>query len=499
MMTSCDLPELGIGIVYSSGLEPLLLESGEDLVTVVEVEPQTVWHYAPGTEQPYALNEEARDRLHRLPQAKLVHGVGFPVGGTHPPDRRHIPPLVEAIQTLGSPWASEHLGFNRAVGPRGAFNTGFLLPPLQTPAGVEAAAASVRAVADRLPVPFAIETGVSYLQPRPGEMSDGAFMAAVAEAADCGILLDIHNLWANEQNGRQPVENFFAEIPRDRVWEVHIAGGIEYHEYWLDAHSGAIPEPLLPLARQLLPMLPNLRAIIFEILPVFVARLGLDGVRAQLEIVRDLWEHRKARAPIDRETPGTRPALDAVRQNASIEVPSPRAWEDALGALVIGTDPDVEEPLVAELRADPGVEILQKLVWDFRAGTIVDTLKLTCRLLLLYGGEPFMRELLSTFFRTSPPELFGSAEADAFASYLEARAYDVPYLPEVVGFEHAALRVLTDEESRVVPFRYEPKALLGALAQGRLPDAPPEGSYEVEVTPDASPDRSILEPLLGSM
>jgi len=89
-------------------------------------------------------------------------------------------------------------------------------------------------VAPHLPVPFAVETGVNYLQPCAGEMSDGAFVAAVAEAADCGIVLDLHNLWANETERPPAGGAVLAELPLERIWEVHLAGGSEFQGYWLD-------------------------------------------------------------------------------------------------------------------------------------------------------------------------------------------------------------------------------------------------------------------------
>ena len=101
---------LGVGIVYAPGLEPLL-EEGLDVVPVLEVEPQTLWQELPGAAQSYRVDRETLDRLAALPQAKLVHGVGFPVGGSRAPDERSLPPLLETIEVLEAPWASEHLGF----------------------------------------------------------------------------------------------------------------------------------------------------------------------------------------------------------------------------------------------------------------------------------------------------------------------------------------------------------------------------------------------------
>ena len=271
------LPDLGVGIVYFPGLDALF-RANASLVDVIEIEPQTLWRCRAAGR--YEADRDVVAGIAALPQRKLVHGVGCPVGGSVPPEEEQIALFVEAICDFGAPWASEHLSFNRAYGKAGAFNAGFLLPPLQTPDGAEAAAASARALATRLPVPFAVETGVNYLRRRDGEMSDGAFVAAVAEDADCGILLDLHNLWANQRNGRQPVREFLSEIPLERVWEVHLAGGFPYAGYWLDAHSGAMPPELAELARELVPLLPNVHAILFEMLagrPAFGGRHALAG------------------------------------------------------------------------------------------------------------------------------------------------------------------------------------------------------------------------------
>ena len=55
--------------------------------------------------------------------------------------------------------------------------------------------------------------------------------------------------------------------PLDRVWEVHLAGGMMLGDYYLDSHSDAIPMELLEIATQVIPRLSNLGALIFEILP----------------------------------------------------------------------------------------------------------------------------------------------------------------------------------------------------------------------------------------
>jgi hypothetical protein len=268
------------------------------------------------------------------------------------------------------------------------------------------------------------------------------------------------------------VREFVAELPLERVNEVHIAGGLEHGGYWLDAHSGRIPEPLLELASWVVPQLPNLGAIIFELLAPYLEPLGLDGVTEEVSKLARIWDLRGSAAAHHVASP-------RVDEPPAI---SPREWEDALGALVIGRAPS--SPLALGLADDPGIPILRELVANFRSGMIVDALRLTSRLLLLAGGERLMPELLSGFFASSPPQLFASAEAEAFAAYVRARELSIPHLDEVLAYECASLRVLLHGAPEQVEFGHEPYAVLVPLVEGRLPDSLPPGDFVVDVRPD---------------
>jgi hypothetical protein len=388
-----------------------------------------------------------------------------------------MPLLREVADELDAAWVSEHLSFNQASWDGRDFTTGFLLPPRQTWAGVEAAVGSIRSVAGKLTVPFAIETGVNYLRPRDGELRDGQFVAEVALSADCGILLDLHNIWANERNGRQTVDAFLADLPLDRVWEIHVAGGEEQDGFWLDAHSGPVPPAVLDILMQLVPALPTLGAIVYEIFPSYLFTVGLDEVRRQVEILRVAWQ---ARAPLPTAVPG-RICGQQTRSVSSAQ--SPREWEDTLGALVVGHK--VNSPLACELASDPGVDLMRKLIHEFRGSMLVNTLTLTCRLLMLCLGTEAFDRLLDAFFRKHPPPLFASIEAATFADYLREEVQQpVQHLTEILAFESAVLRAILDGERPVVAFDRDPVLLLRALSEGRLPGPIPPGSYEIEITPD---------------
>ncbi|MCG7874109.1 MAG: DUF692 domain-containing protein [Candidatus Thiodiazotropha lotti] len=468
---------LGVGLVYIPGLEPLF-ESPDVAVQVLELEPQVLWRYFPNRDQPYENQLEFLKRLQALPQAKTVHGVGFPVGGSRIPDPRHIPPLREAIQTLNAAWASEHLVFNESVDAQGnPVQTGFFLPPLAMPSGVDAACRTIQAVSAKIPVPFAVETPTNYLKPIPGEMSDGAFTAAVVETADCGILLDLHNIWSNERNGRQSVEAFLSEIPLDRVWEIHLAGGLKYGDYWLDAHSGDIPRPVIEWAQRLIPYLPNLGAVIYEILPAYLPRFGLDGVRRAVDEMHDLWSCRCSAQESDNPFKNTEPKTVSGDNRLTPEV-----WERKLSAQILFPS-DYEDELSRQLANDPAVALIRELNRKFRLSAIISNLRMSIRLLMLSLDDDSFDRLVADYCVSQTPDRFAVNESHRFAEYIRKLDLEIPYLYEVLNYEITAMDVIADGQARTVPFTTDPQTLLEILGRGELPIELPTADYEAEITP----------------
>jgi uncharacterized protein (UPF0276 family) len=467
-----EIPALGIGATYSGAIEPLI-ERHPELFDVLEIEPQTTWIKTTDPERSLQADHRVLDHLAGLPGRKIIHSVGRPIGGTVAPEVAELDLLKDTIRHLNAPWASDHLSFNQTS----EFATGFFLPPRQTPAGVEAASFAIRRLQGALMVPVAIETGVSYLRPRDDELPDGEFVARVVEMADCGLLLDLHNVYCNSVNGRQPLEEFLDQLPLDRVWEVHVAGGFELDGFYLDAHSGAIPEPLHAVVEEIIPHLPNLKAIIFEIFPSFIPVVGLDLVKDQLEWLHAVWERRTSAERV-------RPKLIPARSEAEKpDLIPPAAWERALGRLVVGQG--ANDQIGLELAQDPGVQVVERLIHEFRASMIVRVLPLTSRFIMLAMGPEAFRTILGAYWSSVTPQMYASSEADAFAQYLKGLDLQVPHLARILEFEQAVTATNIDGSPRIVHFDFEPLPLLRAIAEGRLPEEPPQaGDFEIELTPD---------------
>jgi uncharacterized protein (UPF0276 family) len=472
---------LGVGLVYWPQLEPLLDPSST--LSVIEVEPQSFWElteHASG--RSYRANTPLLDQLASHPVAKLLHGVNHPLGGSVADPVDAWPLFQDAVRRLDPVWISEHLSFNRVRGPNGVEHVGYLLPPRQSPAAVRVAAENISAFRTKLARPVAFETGVSYLGSRDDEMPDGEFFASVARASDSGVLLDLHNLWCNERNGRQTVADALAALPLERVWELHLAGGFEEFGFRLDAHSDAVPPEVIEIAARLIPELENLGAIVFEIIPEHLPRIGLDGVQRQLEQLGQLWCLRPSGLlRVARATPDRQDQLAASEADHA-EVAS---WERALVSAVRGRlHPDAE---FAELRSDPGCGAFKELIDEVRRAALTRALRFTMTSLLAALGPREIRSLLTAYFETQAPEPYPPAEADCFACFLQTRLpahKQVPYLNEVLSFEHALIRATLHGASSEVVWSVDPTILLETLDSGKLPRDLPRAPSVTRICPE---------------
>jgi hypothetical protein len=73
---------------------------------------------------------------------------------------------------------------------------------------------------------------------------------------------------------------------------------------------------------------------------------------------------------------------------------------------------------------------------------IVSVLRLTSRLMMLALGPDIFRSILEDFWSRTPPQLFASSEAEAFANYLEVLDVRVPQPAKVLQFERAVLAII---------------------------------------------------------
>jgi uncharacterized protein (UPF0276 family) len=445
---------------------------------MVEVEPATQW--SARRDGSFAVDAADLDAVMALRKPTVVHGVTCPTGGSCPPSAESVALLTQAADRYDSPWVSEHLSINRLVDPAGkGVDAGFLLPPLQIDEVVERAADRLCSLRAELRRPVAFETGVNYLKPTTRELRDGEFFAAVAEAADCYIVCDLHNLWCNERNGRDALRDVFAALPLDRVCEIHLAGGQEHGKYYLDAHSDLVDPELMSIAFELVPYLPALRAIVFEIMPDYVrqARITHEAYRGQIAALRALWNVRGTGQPFERSCPSQN---ERVRRGAMST--SAADWERDCYHALKSTRHAEATAGGPEMDSD-AMALYRHLIERIRLGNLVTALPLSYRLLVRRIGVDEADSVLEQYERSTETHQWALEEAEEFLSFVQRECPHVPHLVEVVSFEIAAAYSLLDSERQTVDFTCEPGPLLDALRLSLpLPDLA-AGAYRVEIDP----------------
>ncbi|NNE76093.1 MAG: DUF692 family protein [Pricia sp.] len=463
------LPELGVGIIYSHSIERIAFPEG--LIDTLEIEPQTLCIRDKNDQ--LKIPKEVFNTIAAMPYHKLVHSIGAPIGGSLSPAEDQLSLIRYATDLFDSPWVTEHLSFNAVT----EFNTGFFLPPCQTEKGLQQAITNITCLQNALDRPIAIETGVNYLRPNNLEMPDGQFVAELCKATGCGILLDIHNLFANQLNGRQSIVEFLQQIDLEHVVEIHIAGGTELNGLWMDSHSGPIDKRLLAITREVLPKLYNLKEITYEIFDSYIPVVGDALIINEMESVRRLWEERKTpyTIPESERMPDTVRAVQQMNQELD-----PVQWENILGSLAIGRKIETQS-----FSDTTRIDTYHYLIREFRASMIARIFKLTTRYMMLVIGKKAFAVVLQDFWSGYPPEQLSYKEALNFSDYLFDKNFSLPWLNRLLRYEVALLKTLMDNEIRIVDFDADPTPMFNALSQGKLPNTVGElGHYEVEILPE---------------
>lgn len=174
----------------------------------------------------------------------LSHGLTLSVGGVDPLDGAYLAELRRFCARFDPAVCSDHLCFSGVDG----LQTHDLLPLPFTEEAARHAASRARAASDLLGRPLALENITYYLAPGEREMDEATFLCEVLERADCGLLLDVNNVFVNAQNhGEYEPIALLERLPLGRVVGLHVAGHERRERLVLDTHGADILEPVYAL------------------------------------------------------------------------------------------------------------------------------------------------------------------------------------------------------------------------------------------------------------
>src|ERR1019366_4871966 len=92
-----------------------------------------------------------------------------------------------------------------------------LLPMPYTFEAAELTARKIREAREFLEVPNAVENVSSYTEFHISEMTEWEFLNEVVERADCGILLDVNNIYVSSRNHDFDPYEYLNAVPPERV------------------------------------------------------------------------------------------------------------------------------------------------------------------------------------------------------------------------------------------------------------------------------------------
>ena len=170
----------------------------------------------------------------------VQHGVAMYFGTAKRMNRDHMKKLKRLVKRTKTPFLSDHLCWGSVDGTY----THDLLPMPYTFAAAKKTAENVREVQDYLEIPICVENVSSYAEYHASEMSEWEFLSEVVEQADCGILLDVNNIYVSSQNHSFDPYDYLNGVPHDRVGQMHIAGHSKFEKYILDTHDHPVLDPV---------------------------------------------------------------------------------------------------------------------------------------------------------------------------------------------------------------------------------------------------------------
>ncbi len=175
----------------------------------------------------------------------VMHGVSLSIGSSDPLNMDYLRRLKALADSIQPRWVSDHICWT-GVASR---NTHDLLPIPFTEESLRYVTERVRTVQDFLERRIVLENPSSYIEFSSSSMSEAEFISRLAEDADCGLLLDVNNVYVSSFNHDLDPAEFIRSLPHRRIVQFHLAGHTNYTTHLIDTHNDHVIDPVWELYR----------------------------------------------------------------------------------------------------------------------------------------------------------------------------------------------------------------------------------------------------------
>ena len=225
------LPDLGVGIGLRTVHYARILETKPE-VDFFEILSE---NYLDTGGRPLWVLDQVAERY-----PVVMHGVSMSIGSTDRLDFEYLRKLKALADRTKARWVSDHLCWTGVSGR----NTHDLLPMPLTEEALGHVAARVRTVSDFLERPLMLENASTYAEFAASSMPEWEFFGRLMEQADCGMLLDVNNVYVSAFNHGFDPKRYLDAIDPSRVTQYHLAGHTNKGTHILDTHMGPVIDPV---------------------------------------------------------------------------------------------------------------------------------------------------------------------------------------------------------------------------------------------------------------
>jgi uncharacterized protein (UPF0276 family) len=163
----------------------------------------------------------------------VLHGVSLSIGSLDPLDTAYLDGVAALARELSPAHVSDHLCWTSL----GGHNTHDLLPLPYTEEALAHVASRVIRVQEHLGRQILLENPSTYTVFKGADFTEATFLAELARRADCGLLLDINNVFVSCSNHGWSTAEYLDALPADRIGYVHLAGHTMNGALIIDTHD----------------------------------------------------------------------------------------------------------------------------------------------------------------------------------------------------------------------------------------------------------------------
>jgi hypothetical protein len=275
---------------------PSVIAYAPDLVEYIDVIPDRLWYdfeFGEAGGRRFRRVTGAIEELKQCAEGRILggHCIGLSLPSAIPLDPEMVKEVTSLARELNFQWFSEHLSmFLVANGSVPNAQAGLGLPVPLDDETFDIIRDKLAALRPKLGCRLLMENTAVFTPVPDSDMTEPEFLNRLYAEAECGTLLDLHNLYVGQRNGVLSPRDYLERINPACVEEIHIAGGDEMAGFYTDSHSGLTPPEVWEWAYEFTPRFRNLRAIVFEFHESYFERLGLQGITAELERMHVLAE-----------------------------------------------------------------------------------------------------------------------------------------------------------------------------------------------------------------